>query len=121
MTPTIMVAPAPDGRPELVTGSPGGATIITTVFQIVVNHLDYGLPVQLSVNAPRFHHQHLPDRIQFEAGGLPDAVVAELRARGHTVVERGAYSGDVQSIYVGPDGVLYGATDPRRAGAAAGY
>jgi gamma-glutamyltranspeptidase/glutathione hydrolase len=119
MTPTILLAP--DGRPELITGSPGGATIISTVFQIVVNHVDYGIPVQTSVNAPRFHHQHLPDRIQFETGGLPEAVVTELRARGHAVVERGGYSGDVQSIYVGPEGLLYGATDPRRGGAAAGY
>jgi len=64
MTPTIVINP--QGQTELVTGTPGGSTIITTIFQIVTNHIDFGLPVQASVNAPRFHHQHLPDMIQYE-------------------------------------------------------
>jgi len=118
MTPTIVVAP--DGRTELVTGTPGGPTIITTVFQIVTNELDFGLPVQASVNAPRFHHQNLPDRISYERGGLTADVVRELRRRGHEVVERRGISGDVQSIEVAPDGTRYGASDPRRGGRALG-
>ncbi|MFQ5678185.1 MAG: gamma-glutamyltransferase [Gemmatimonadota bacterium] len=119
MAPTVVIGP--DGRTELVTGTPGGATIITTVFQILTDRIDYGLPVQASVNAPRFHHQNLPDRILYERGGLPADVVAALRARGHRVEERKEFSGDVQSIYLAPDGTLYGAADPRRGGRAAGY
>ena len=119
MTPTIVVDP--DGRTELVTGTPGGSTIITTVFQIVTNHVDFGLPVATSVNAPRFHHQNLPDRVYYEADGLRPEVVAALRALGHEVRERGGISGDVQSIRIGEDGTLLGASDPRRGGRALGW
>lgn len=119
MTPTLVVAP--DGRTELVTGTPGGATIITTVFQIVTNHIDFGLPVQTSVNAPRFHHQNLPDVVYYERNGLDPAVVGELRRRGHELRERGGVSGDVQSIWIAPDGTRHGAADPRRGGAARGH
>lgn len=118
MTPTILADSL--GDTELVTGTPGGSTIITTVFQQVMNHVDHRFPVQASVNAPRFHHQNLPDRLRYEKGGLPDSVVAALRARGHEVVERGGYSGSVASVYVAPDGTLYGAADPRRGGKAMG-
>jgi gamma-glutamyltranspeptidase/glutathione hydrolase len=118
MTPTIVVAP--DGRTELVTGTPGGSTIITIVFQMVTNQIDFRLPVQTSVNAPRFHHQHLPDAIVVEQGGLDPAVLAELERRGHEVRIRSRL-GDVQTIYVAPDGKLYGAADPRLLGFAAGY
>lgn len=119
MTPTIVVAP--DGRTELVTGTPGGGTIITTVFQMLLNHIDFGLPVQTSVNAPRFHHQHLPDVIYYEHGGLHADVLAELVRRGHEVRERTGYSGVVESIYVAPDGTRFGAADPRGGSAALGY
>ncbi|MDH3427151.1 MAG: gamma-glutamyltransferase [Gemmatimonadota bacterium] len=119
MTPTIVINP--QGRTELVTGTPGGATIITTVFQIVTNHIDFGLPVQTSVNAPRFHHQHLPDVIRFEKDGLPASVVAELRSLGHEVSERTGISGNVESIYIAPDGTMFGAADPRRYSKAIGY
>jgi gamma-glutamyltranspeptidase/glutathione hydrolase len=119
MTPTIVINP--QGRTELVTGTPGGATIITTVFQIVTNHIDFGLPVQTSVNAPRFHHQHLPDLIRYEKDGLPASVVEELRAFGHEVSEREGISGNVESIYIAPDGTLFGGADPRRDSKALGY
>jgi len=119
MTPTIVVDR--EGRTDLVTGTPGGPTIITTVFQAVTNYIDFGLPVRTSVDAPRFHHQHLPDRIYYEPHGLADSVVQELRRRGHVVEERGEMSGDVQSIQVGDDGVLLGASDRRRGGRALGY
>ncbi|HKK08890.1 MAG TPA: gamma-glutamyltransferase [Gemmatimonadota bacterium] len=119
MTPTIVLDEA--GRLELVTGTPGGSTIITSVLQIVTDQIDFGLPPQAAVNAPRFHHQNLPDHIYYEPDGLDSAVIAELRRRGHELVERRGYSGDVNSIYVAPDGTLYGAADPRRKGAAIGY
>jgi gamma-glutamyltranspeptidase/glutathione hydrolase len=119
MTPTIVVGP--DGRTEMVTGTPGGATIITTIFQMVTNYIDFGLPVQTSVDAPRFHHQNLPDEIRYERHGLAPEVVAELRHRGHRVVERSGVSGNVESIYVAPDRTLLGAADRRRGGRALGY
>ena len=119
MTPTVVVNP--DGRTELITGTPGGSTIITSIFQIVSNHIDFGLPVRTSVDAPRFHHQHLPDVIRYEAGGLDPGTVSALRSMGHDVSERDGISGDVESIWIAPDGTRYGAADRRRDGAALGY
>ena len=119
MTPTVVLRP--DGELFFVTGSPGGATIITTVFQTIVNVVDYGMNVAQAVNAPRVHHQHLPDQVRYEQGGLSPEVVSDLEARGHTMLERGGISGDVQAIMVMPDGTLEAAADPRRGGAAAGW
>jgi len=119
MTPTIVINP--QGQTELITGTPGGSTIITTIFQIVTNHIDFGLPVQASVNAPRFHHQHLPDMIQYEEDGLADSVIAQLNALGHELSERTGISGNVESIYIAPDGTRFGAADPRRDSKALGY
>ena len=119
MTPTVVLRP--DGELFFVTGSPGGATIITTVFQTIVNVVDYGMNVAQAVNAPRVHHQHLPDQIRYEEGGLSPGVVSDLEARGHTMLERVGTSGDVQAIMVMPDGTLEAAADPRRGGAAVGW
>ena len=119
MTPTVVLRP--DGELFFVTGTPGGATIITTVFQTIVNVVDYGMNVVQAVNAPRVHHQHLPDQLRYEQGGLPPEVVSDLEARGHTLVERGDISGDVEAIMVMPDGTLEAAADPRRGGAAVGW
>ncbi len=119
MTPSIVLTPA--GGLFLVTGTPGGATIITTVFQTIVNVIDYGMNVREAVNAPRVHHQHLPDQIFVETHGLNAATIAELEALGHTVVTREGVSGDAQVIMVMPDGTLEGASDPRRGGKAVGY
>jgi gamma-glutamyltranspeptidase/glutathione hydrolase len=119
MTPTVVINP--EGRTELITGTPGGSTIITTIFQIVSNHIDFGLPVRTSVDAPRFHHQNLPDEIRFENGGLRLETVEALRGMGHAVRERNGISGDVESIWIAPDGTRYGAADRRRDGAALGY
>lgn len=116
MTPTIVLDPA--GRVKVVTGSPGGATIITSVAQAVSNFVDFGMTLAASTAAPRVHHQHLPDVLRFEQGGLDSSVVAQLRARGHEVSERSGYQGDVQTIFVLPDRRLSGVADPRRGGAA---
>ncbi len=118
MSPTIVLNP--DGSVRLVTGTPGGSTIITTVAQIVSNVVDWNMDVATATAAPRLHHQHLPDELRFEVNGLTEEVVAELRARGQIVEERSGYQGDVQSIMVLPGGVLSGASDPRRGGAAVG-
>jgi gamma-glutamyltranspeptidase/glutathione hydrolase len=119
MSPAIVLDPA--GGLLMVTGTPGGSTIITTVLQTISNVIDHGMSVSQAVLAPRVHHQHLPDQISYEPGGLSPATVAALEALGHVVVERSGLSGDVQAILVGPDGRLRGQSDPRRGGTALGY
>jgi gamma-glutamyltranspeptidase / glutathione hydrolase len=121
MSPTIVVDP--DGELLLVVGSMGGSTIITQVFQQISNVVDFGMGVRQAVNAPRIHHQHLPDRIQYEPGALRRGVAEALEAMGHHVQERtsDSYIGDVHAILRLGDGRLAGASDPRRGGAAAGF
>ncbi|MBM4184619.1 MAG: gamma-glutamyltransferase [Gemmatimonadetes bacterium] len=118
MTPTIVVSP--EGSLLMLTGTPGGATITTTVFQTISNVLDYGMGVVDAVNAPRVHHQHLPDALYFERRGLPSTTVRDLEALGHTVTERRGDSGDVQMILVVGD-TLTAWSDPRGGGRAIGY
>jgi gamma-glutamyltranspeptidase/glutathione hydrolase len=113
MTPTIVLK---DGRPVLVTGSPGGSRIISTVLQVVVNVLDYKMDVAAAVAAPRLHHQWLPDVVRVERG-FADDVLAALRARGHEVIEPLGQT-SANSIAVTPNGLL-GAPDPRTRGAEA--
>ena len=113
MSPTIVLK---DGKVLLVTGSPGGSRIISTVLQVIVNVLDYHMDVAAAVAAPRLHHQWMPDEVKVEPG-FPDEVLAGLRARGHTVVESMGYS-SANSILVTPNGLL-GAPDPRTRGAEA--
>lgn len=117
MSPTIVVK---EGKAWLVTGSPGGSRIITTVLQMVVNSIDFGMNVAEATNAPRFHHQWLPDQLRVEKGFSPDTLRL-LESRGqHVQVE--AAMGSTQSIMIAPDGTLYGASDPRSPGAlTAGY
>jgi gamma-glutamyltranspeptidase/glutathione hydrolase len=119
MTPSIVLDPS--GSLRMITGTPGGSTIITTVFQTISNVLDYGMNAVEAVNAPRVHHQHLPDQIYYEEGGLDAETVAALEELGHTLIERSDVSGDVQMILVGADGVLSGWSDPRRGGVAIAY
>ncbi|TCP09115.1 gamma-glutamyltransferase 1 [Crenobacter luteus] len=116
MSPTLVLK---DGRPWLVTGSPGGARIITTTLQTVINAIDFGMNPAESAATPRVHHQWLPDELRVEKGLSADTL-ALLRQRGHTVVVRPTM-GRTQTIQFGPDG-LYGASDPRNPdGAAAGF
>ncbi|MFV0293613.1 MAG: gamma-glutamyltransferase [Paracoccus sp. (in: a-proteobacteria)] len=118
MTPTIVNK---DGRVWLVTGSPGGARIITTVLQVIMNMVDHGMSVAEASTAPRVHHQWLPDELRVEEGISPDTLQA-LEAKGH-VVSLQEVMGSTQSVMRDPEtGFLLGASDPRRAGAAAvGY
>ncbi|WP_428944817.1 gamma-glutamyltransferase [Pantoea sp. FN060301] len=108
MSPTIV---AKEGKTWLVTGSPGGSRIITTVLQMVVNSVDFGMNVAEATNAPRFHHQWLPDELRVEKGFSPDTLKL-LEAKGQHVKVQPAM-GSTQSIMLGPDGALYGASDPR--------
>ncbi len=121
MTPTIVEDPA--GRLRLVAGSPGGSTIITTVFQVILNVVDHGLNVQQAVLAPRVHHQWRPDDLRYERRGLPVDVVRALERRGWTVREREGTSGRAHCILVdhGVGRRLQAGVDPRGEGAAAGY
>lgn len=113
MSPTIVLK---DGKPYLVTGSPGGARIITTTLQVIMNVIDHGMNVAEASAAPRIHHQWLPDQLRVEEGLSPDTV-ALLRARGHDVSVQSAM-GATQSIMIDPEsGFRLGASDPRRAGA----
>jgi gamma-glutamyltranspeptidase / glutathione hydrolase len=113
MSPTIVLK---DGKPVLVTGSPGGSRIISAVLQVVIDVLDYKMDIAAAVAAPRLHHQWMPDVVRAEHG-FPDEVLAELRAKGHeVVVPLGQTSAN--SIAVTPNG-LFGAPDPRTRGAAA--
>ena len=113
MTPTIVLK---DGKPVLVTGSPGGSRIISTVLQVIVNVLDYKMDVAAAVAAPRLHHQWLPDVVRIERGFADDALAA-LRAKGHEVIEPLGQT-SANSIAVTPNGLL-GAPDPRTRGAEA--
>jgi len=116
MTPTILFK---DGKPFLVTGSPGGSRIITTVLQVVVNVVDFGMNIAEAVAAPRIHHQWKPDVLVVEHGLSPDTLKL-LLDKGHRV-QPGRTSGSANSIMVTKAG-LQGASDPRQRGTAAlGY
>jgi gamma-glutamyltranspeptidase/glutathione hydrolase len=117
MSPTIV---RKGDRNFLVTGSPGGSRIITTTLQVIMNVIDHGMNIQSAVNAPRIHHQWLPDEIRIEQGISPDTIRL-LESRGHKVVTKPAM-GAIQSIMIGEDGTLYGGADPRRSTSSAmGY
>ncbi|KAE9525318.1 gamma-glutamyltransferase [Testudinibacter aquarius] len=107
MTPTIVMK---DGKPWLVTGSPGGARIITTVLQSIVNTIDYGMNPAEAIMVPRVHHQWLPDEIRIEEGISTDTINI-LQQEGYKVVPK-ATMGKVQIIQAREDG-FYGASDPR--------
>ncbi|MEP6618297.1 MAG: gamma-glutamyltransferase [bacterium] len=110
MTPTII---AKDGKLVAVVGSPGGRTIINTVLQVVLNITDFNMPVQEAVNAPRFHHQWLPDVVSVERDGLPPATVTALEGMGYRVRFAGQ-QGTAHSIMIDPKtGARIGAPDPR--------
>ncbi len=117
MTPTIVLK---EGKPFLVTGSPGGSRIITTTLQVILNVIDHGMNVQEAVNAPRMHHQWLPDRIRMEEGFSADTIHI-LKSMGYDVVT-GTAMGSANSILIDHQtGFLYGAVDPRRHGLVMGY
>lgn len=119
MTPTIVVK---DSQPFLVIGTPGGSTIITTVLQVILNVIDHKMNIQEAVDAPRVHHQLLPDTLYYEKRGLPQDVAENLVKHGYAVRERSGYRGLAEGIVIDKKkGLLYGATDPRGYGGAIGY
>jgi gamma-glutamyltranspeptidase/glutathione hydrolase len=119
MTPTLVLK---GGRPYLVVGSPGGSRITTIVENVIHNVIDYGMDVQTAANAPRFHMQWLPDRVDVEPGAFSANVRTELQKRGYSFREV-RFWGSVQAVLIDPKtGMRYGGTDRRHpAGAAIGY
>jgi gamma-glutamyltranspeptidase/glutathione hydrolase len=118
MAPTMVLK---DGRLFLVLGSPGGPRIISTVANILMGVIDYGLDIQQAVNAPRFHHQWLPDQIYVEKNGISPDTIKLLQARGHKI-QAEPYWSDGECIAVDPKtGELLGAPDGRNGGKAVGY
>jgi gamma-glutamyltranspeptidase/glutathione hydrolase len=117
MTPTIVTE---QGQLRLVTGSPGGSTIITTVLQIILNVLVYGMDGQQAVASPRLHHQWLPDQVIVETFGFDPLTLAELQRRGQRIQERSGW-GNANVIVRTPEGILKGAADPRGEGVAYGF
>jgi gamma-glutamyltranspeptidase/glutathione hydrolase len=116
MTPTIVLK---DGKPALITGTPGGSRIITAVLQITTNVIDFHMPIAEAVTAPRLHEQWQPDQVLVEPGFAPD-VLAALKARGQNIVPTQPHT-SANSIAVTPQG-YFGAADPRTRGSlAAGY
>ena len=109
MTPTIVFR---DGKPWIVTGSPGGSRIITTVLQVIVNVIDFEMSISDAVAAPRFHNQWFPDRLFMEPGFSPDTL-AILDEMGHEIDARPRTMGSAQTILL-EDGYQKGAADPRR-------
>ncbi len=111
MTPTMVVK---NGKLVLLTGSPGGRTIINTVLSVVLGVTEYGLSGREAVDLARIHHQWLPDLVAIEAKGVEPEVADRLRTMGHNVRVQGQ-QGDAHSIWIAPDGVAYGANDTRSA------
>ena len=119
MTPTIVEK---DGALYMVVGTPGGSTIITSVFQTILNVYEHGMTMQEAVNAPRFHHQWLPDRVVFEPQRFPQSLLDSLKQMGHTIEEK--YSrilGKVDAIHIHPEKGITTGADPRGDDAAATF
>jgi gamma-glutamyltranspeptidase/glutathione hydrolase len=122
MTPTIILK---DGNPFVVIGSPGGSQIITTVLQVVLNCIDFDMNIREAIEAQRIHHQWMPDSIFYEPGALTEEVKKELTEMGYRF-----WDADVETRIIGiaegimidqKNKIIYGASDPRGGGLAAGY
>ena len=117
MTPTIVEK---EGKLFLVIGSPGGSTIATSVYQVIVNTIDFGMNIQDAVDAGRFHHQWLPDVIVYEENSLDNITVRKLQSMGHTLKTRSAI-GTVNAIMMLPGGIIAGGADRRGDNASSGF
>jgi gamma-glutamyltranspeptidase/glutathione hydrolase len=120
MTPTLVIK---DGKVYLITGSPGGRTIINTVLNVIVNVIDYNMPIQDAVDAPRMDHEWMPDLLRLEKEAITEDLVESLKAMGHTMKKPYRWrQGDAHSILIDPKtGLYYGAADKRSQGSALGY
>ncbi len=119
MTPTIVFK---DGKPWLALGSPGGPTIISTVIQTLINVIDHNMSLQQAIDAPRLHHQWMPDVVMWEPYGLSPDTRRALEAKGHRLEATPRYNGDVEAVLIDATGARLGASDPRNPDARAiGY
>jgi len=119
MTPTLVLK---DGKLWFAIGSPGGATIINTVLQVIVNVVDFGMNLQEAVDSPRFHHQWLPDKIDWERFEFSRDTSDALEKAGYVFAAKPDTIGDAEGIMVDPQsGARLGASDPRRGGVAVGW
>ena len=109
MTPTIVEK---DGRLFMVLGTPGGSTIISSVYQVIMNVVEFGMSLDAAVAAPRFHHQWLPDEIWMEPNTFDSLTIQSLRQMGHQLKEQERIA-KVKAILILPDGRLHGVGDPR--------
>ena len=121
MTPTFVLRK--DGSLWFTVGSPGGPTIINTVLDVITNVIDYNMNIQQAIDAPRIHHQWLPDELVYEPYGLSGDTQRALTSKGHKLVKKPRYLGDCEGIMIEEKtGIRLGATDPRRSdGLAVGY
>jgi gamma-glutamyltranspeptidase/glutathione hydrolase len=120
MTPTFVLNK--NGSLWFAVGSPGGPTIINTVLQVIVNVVDHDMDIQEAIDAPRIHHQWLPDEIVYEPYGLSPDTQRALASRGHKLVSKPRYMGDAEGIMIEPKtGVRLGASDSRSEGVPVGY
>ena len=121
MTPTFVLRK--DGSLWFTVGSPGGPTIINTVLDVITNVIDYNMNIQQAIDAPRIHHQWLPDELVYEPYGLSGDTQKALAARGHKLTDKPRYLGDCEGIMIEEKtGMRLGAVDPRRSdGLAVGY
>jgi len=117
MTPTIVEK---DGELFMVLGAPGGSTIITAVFQVFLNVVEFGMPLDDALFAKRFHHQWLPDVVMYENGGLTESSKQSLSELGHSIKDV-KYMALVKAIHVQPNGELHGVGDNRSEDHAEGY
>jgi gamma-glutamyltranspeptidase/glutathione hydrolase len=119
MTPTIV---AKDGRPVMAIGSPGGRTIINTSLQVILNVIDHDMNIARAIEAPRIHHQWLPDITSFERGYFSADTEALYKLLGHEIRHRGG-QGSAMGIWIDwEEGLKYGAADSRSYnGRATGY
>ncbi|GAB3226558.1 gamma-glutamyltransferase [Algoriphagus aestuariicola] len=119
MTPTIVEK---DGKLWMVVGTPGGSTIITSVLQTILNVAEFGMGMQEAVESPRFHHQWLPDLVNFEPESFDSTLILTLKSRGYLINEGNSpVIGKVDAILILPDGRLEGGADPRGDDKALGY
>ena len=122
MTPTIILK---DSKPYIIVGSPGGSQIITTVLQVVLNCIDFNMNIREAIEAPRIHHQWMPDSIYYEPGALTGVVKKELTAMGYALINDGSefrIIGIAEGILIDQHNkIIYGASDPRGGGLASGY
>ncbi|MCU0324267.1 MAG: gamma-glutamyltransferase [Spirosomaceae bacterium] len=118
MTPTIVEK---DGKLFLVVGTPGGSTIITSVYQTILNVIDHGMTMQQAVNALKFHHQWLPDKTVFETNAFSEKTIKALQSRSYNIEQQKGTLGRMDCIMVHPNGKLEGASDPRADNTSVGW